>query len=81
MKTIQIDRLMDGEEIKCIILDSFKWVHSYTVLTNSTGKTKGNLLVPDPDQNPDGNQLVEKRGHLYLRVDKGDQFIVCHNNH
>lgn len=59
--------------MKQIILSHFKWVQSYTVL--SLGRD-GNKLEEADNQHPDGNELVDKRGQVYVQEQRGDPFIV-----
>lgn len=68
-----IDRSMSGAQVKRVILSQFKWVHSYMLLSLSPDGSK--LEIAD-NQCPDGNEVVDKRGHMYLHEERASPFIV-----
>ena len=73
VQVIKIHREMDSDELKEAILNTFKWVHSYSILTCESG---GHSLVESDDQNPNGEDVVKRRGPLYLAIKDSDDYVV-----
>ena len=65
---------MDSVELKEAISSTFKWVHSYSILTCESG---GHSLVESDDQNPNGD-VVWHRGPLYLAIKDSDDYVVSY---
>ena len=68
---------MDSVEVNEAILNTFKWVHSYSILTCEGG---GHSLVKSDDQNPNGEDVVKHRGPLYLPIKDSDDYVVSVSN-
>ncbi len=73
VKVVTINRTMNASQIKLAILKEFQWVHSYTLLTLGPD---GNTLQPAANQSPNGNEMVDKRGQVYIHEKRSDPFIV-----
>ena len=73
VQTATIHRGMSSKTVQKAILDQFKWIQSYTLLV--AGKD-GSTLEKADNQRSNGNDMVDKRGQVYLREEKSDPFIV-----
>ena len=73
VQTATIHRGMSSTAVQKAILDQFKWVQSYTLLVPGRD---GSTLEKADNQHPNGNDIVDKRGQVYLREEKSDPFIV-----
>ena len=75
VQVVKIYREMDFVELKEVILSTFKWVRSYSILTCESG---GHSLVESDDQNPNGEDVVRRRGPLYLAIKDSDDYMVSY---
>ena len=54
-------------------MNTFKWVHSYSILTCENG---GHSLVESDDHNPNGEDVIKRRGPLYLAIKDSNDYVV-----
>ena len=73
---MKIYREMNSDELKGTILNTFKWVRSYTILACQSG---GHSLVVNDDQHLNGEELVKRRGPLYLAIEDSEDYVVSMN--
>lgn len=73
IKDVSLHRQMSDCEVESAILDAFKWVHCYKVLCVDNKGAHTNLASV---QNPSGEEVINKRGFLYLEVVECDDYVV-----
>ena len=73
VQIVAIYREMDSDGVKEAILNTFKWVHSYSILSCESG---GHSLIKSSDQSPSGEDIIKRRGPLYLAINNSDDYVV-----
>lgn len=76
VQTVKIYREMNSDEVKEAILNTFKWVRSYTILACQSG---GHSLVVSDNQDLNGEEMVKRRGPLYLAIEDSEEYVVSMN--
>ena len=73
VQTVKIYRGMNSDELKEAILNTFKWLRSYTILACQSG---GTSLVVNDNQHLSGEEMVKRRGPLYLAIEDSEDYVV-----
>ena len=77
VQTVKIYCEMNSDELKETILNTFKWVRSYT---NLACQSSGHSLVVNDNQHLNGEELVKRRGPLYLAIKDSEDYVVSMNS-
>ena len=75
VQVIKIYQEMDCDELEEAISSTFKWVHSYSILTCESG---GHSLVASDDQNPNREDVVKRGGPA---IKDSDDYVVSKNQY